>query len=124
VKVSGQSEKLTDEESILLPKEMFSYEKESGEAKKAEIEIEDIFSWKDDILLFKNADYPELKATLERWYSVDFIEETQLLIQEDFSGKFEKTSLEKVLEALNYTSHFQYQLNNNKVYVTNLNNEN
>jgi ferric-dicitrate binding protein FerR (iron transport regulator) len=103
---------------------MLSYEKKDGEASKAEIDIEDIFSWKDDIILFKNADYPEIKATLERWYSVKFVTEDALRIQEDFSGKFEKTSLERVLEALNYTSNFQYKIIDNHVFINKKNHEN
>jgi len=124
VRVSVPSGKLKEEDGVLLPKEMLSYEKEDGNTRKTEIEIEDIFSWKDDIILFKNANYPEIKETLERWYSVEFVKEDNLRIQEDFSGKFERTSLERVLEALNYTSHFQYHLIDNKVFITRKNHEN
>lgn len=124
VKVSGPSGKLKEEDSILLPKEMLSYEKEDGAARKTKIEIEDIFAWKDDIILFKNADYPEIKATLERWYSIEFVEGNGLHIQEDFSGRFKNTSLERVLEALNYTSRFHYQLIDNQVMITKKHHEN
>lgn len=117
VKVSEPAGKL-EEVGMLSPKEMLSYVKKDGRGHKTEISIEDIFSWKDDIILFKNANYPQIKKTLERWYSVEFVNKNQLNIQEDFSGRFENTSLERVLDALNYTSRFTYKLINNKVMIT------
>lgn len=72
--------------------------------------------WKDNILYFKNANFDEIRSKLERWYGVSF-ETGGLKAIESFSGAFYGESLEKVLDAINYTSKYNYQLKNNSVYV-------
>jgi len=72
--------------------------------------------WKDNILYFKNADFDEIRSKLERWYGVSF-ETGAIRPIESFSGTFYGVSLEKTLDAINYTSNYSYKLKNNVVYV-------
>jgi transmembrane sensor len=118
VKVGNPSKKAATDHSLLLPSERYSYQKTSETSRTEQINLDDILAWKDDIIVLKNADYQEIKKKLERWYSVSFVVPKGLKIKEDFSARFNNTSLKSILDALNYTSNFQYELVNNTVYVT------
>lgn len=114
---SNTDEQRKSSETILTPSEMITYQKSNGDVKKEQVEISNMVAWKDNTLILKNADFEEIKTTLERWYSVTFVVEKGLNVKEEFSARFQNAPLQKVLDALNYTSRFQYELIKDKVYV-------
>ncbi|GAB3925788.1 FecR family protein [Larkinella terrae] len=118
VKVGTVSAKALTSQSLLLPSELYSYAKTTETARKERVNLSDLVAWKDDVIILKNADFQEIKKKLERWYSVNFVVPKGLKVKEDFSARFSNTSLKSILDALNYTSNFQYELVNNTVYVT------
>lgn len=117
VRVKSTAEEKQASETILTPSEMATYQKSDGKIKKEQVEISNMVAWKDNTLILKNADFEEIKTTLERWYSVTFVVEKGLNVKEEFSARFQNAPLQKVLDALNYTSRFQYELIQDKVYV-------
>jgi transmembrane sensor len=102
----------------LTPHEMSVFTKKTGVLSTGHMDAEKILGWKDNIIVLKNADYPEIKKVLERWYGVAFMVEKGLVVREEFSAKFRNAPIEKVLDALNYTSRFQYKLVKGTIYVT------
>jgi transmembrane sensor len=117
VRVRPMTERTKGEETILTSSEMVTYQKDDGTIRKEQVEIKNRVAWKDNTLLLKNASFEEIRSTIERWYSVTFVVENGLDVTEEFSAKFENAPLQKVLDALNYTSRFQYELIKDKVYV-------
>jgi transmembrane sensor len=113
-----QSEKI-----VLVPAEMLTYQKDNGQLNKEKVNIGTIAAWQNNVLILKNADFKEIKETLERWYSVTFVVEEGLKVKEEFSARFNNVPLQRVLDALNYTSRFQYTLIKDKVYVKRKNEE-
>src|SRR5690606_5685030 len=117
VKVENRSDSTSRQSDLLLPSEMFTYEKAEQKFNKEMVHIENAIAWKENILLLKNAGYEEIRDKLERWYAVTFIVEEGAEVREEFSARFQDAPLEEVLDALNYTSRFQYELKGDKIYV-------
>ena len=104
-------------EVVLFPSQMLTYGQADGEFKKENTDLVTETSWKKNVFFLKNADFQEIKDKLERWYSVTFVVDEGLDVKEDFTARFGDVPLEQVLDALNYTSRFQYERINDKVYV-------
>ncbi|MEN7547788.1 FecR domain-containing protein [Rapidithrix thailandica] len=115
-KVETQHQRKTS--LILHPNEMAVYHKQQASIQKTKVDIRKILAWKDNLVLFKDADFPEIKSILERWYNVQFIVPQDLKVTEEFSGSFYNTPLEEVLDALNYTSTYHYSLKDHRVILT------
>ena len=118
VKVADASGSEKDKVVTLVPNEMSVFEKETGRLVSSGFDAEQEFGWKNNTIVLKNADFQEIKKTLEREYAVTFVVDKGLKVKEEFSAKFENAPIKKVLDALNYTSRFQYNLVKDKVYVT------
>lgn len=75
-------------------------------------------AWKDGILYFKDASIQEVKKTLERWYGVEMSIQGDDQLNWQYSGVFERQSLENVLEGMSYVQRFDYEINNKQVTIT------
>jgi len=115
---SNNGERLIDS-NTLEPEEMYTFNKENQQVTKSRVSIDEIIAWKDDIIMFTDASFEEIKSTLERWYGVEFVVEEGIRVKEDFSGQYKNPSLERILESLSFTSRFEYVLENKKVFVRN-----
>ncbi|RRB04405.1 FecR family protein [Larkinella rosea] len=118
VKVGAASKAPINTPDFLVPSDLYSYQKSSEKGRKEQVNLDELLAWKDDVIILKNADFQEIKKKLERWYAVNFVVQKGLKVKEDFSARFNNTSLKSILDALNYTSNFQYELVNNTVFVT------
>ena len=118
VKVAGQSETGEVSKLTLVPNQMSLFEKGKGDLTMTSFDADREFGWMSNTIVLKNADFQEIRKILEREYSVTFVVEKGLKVKEEFSAKFENAPIKKVLDALNYTSRFQYSLVKDKVYVT------
>ena len=75
-------------------------------------------SWKDGILYFKDASIQEVKKTLERWYGVEITIHGDPQDSWQYSGVFERQSLENVLEGMSYVQRFDYKIEKKQVTIT------
>jgi transmembrane sensor len=110
----------SDEPSLLATEQMLTYNREERSITVSTYNKVEVLGWKDNLIYFKDADFKEIQTTLERWYGVEFTFMNGVSpsrIKEIFTGTFQNQSLERVLGALNYTSNYEYELLNNKVYV-------
>ncbi|CAG5000120.1 hypothetical protein DYBT9275_02394 [Dyadobacter sp. CECT 9275] len=118
VRVMGESKSGGENEMLVVPDEMSVFAKETGGLTMEGFDRQLELGWKDNVIILKNAGFPEIKKVLEREYAVTFVVEKGLKVKEEFSAKFENAPIKKILDALNYTSRFQYNLVKDKVYVT------
>ncbi len=102
----------------LVPDEMSVFEKNNGSLTSQGFDPEKEFGWASNTIILENADFKEIRRILEKEYAVTFVVDKDLKVKEDFSAKFKDAPIKKVLDALNYTSRFQYSLVKDKVYVT------
>lgn len=69
-------------------------------------------AWMNDRFEFDKLTFEELSHDLERWYSVTIRFKNDRYKQEVFSGAFRKQSIDGILQALQLTSGFHYEVNN------------
>nr|WP_295922283.1 FecR family protein [uncultured Dyadobacter sp.] len=118
--VEVASELKTRNESMvrLRPEQMSVFTKDNRELTIKAFDPKLEMAWVTDKIALKNAGFEEIRRVLERQYAVTFVVEKGLQVKEDFNATFENVPIKKVLDALNYTSEFQYKLVKDKVYVT------
>jgi ferric-dicitrate binding protein FerR (iron transport regulator) len=109
-----------DTSVLLLPYEMGVFDKSKRQITKQVYDSDVVLVWQDDILNFKKMPLPKVLDELEKWYGVKFVMDEDVRLSGDFSGKFQHSSLEHVLEGIQYTSisKFQFKIEDKKVYLT------
>ncbi|UZR96592.1 FecR family protein [Chondrinema litorale] len=116
-----QSETGTDlyTENVLYPNEMAIYDLGKQKVVKEKVNIEDEISWKDEIIIFRNAKFDAIVDKLEKWYDVKFEIQEGLEIKGEFSGRFDRSSLETVLEGLSFSSNICYKIDEKIIKIIN-----
>lgn len=101
---------------ILMPGEYVIYDKKDNTfSKHSSKNLEKIIGWTQGKLFFDNEPIEEVFKVLERWYGVEFIGEED--VSGVYTGMFENTSLEKVLDGIGYTSNFNYKIKGKLIYI-------
>lgn len=73
-------------------------------------------AWKSGIFRFNNSSIQEIIEELKLWYPVEF--EIKGTIKKClYTGEFQTSSLEQVLEIMSYTLNLNYQIHENKVTI-------
>ncbi|NIG56937.1 FecR family protein [Chitinophaga sp. Cy-1792] len=75
-------------------------------------------AWMDDRFEFDNLNLEDLSHDLERWYNVKISFKDDKYKKEVFTGAFKKQTIEDVLNALQLTLGFHYQLDKDQHTVT------
>ena len=73
--------------------------------------------WRNDILVFNNEQFNGIVKKLERWYNVAIELKYEQLSPIRFSGKFDRESIEDVLNALKLIESFDFEINKNKIII-------
>ncbi|WP_456457888.1 FecR family protein [Reichenbachiella sp.] len=102
---------------VLIPNQMFVYQKSKGRTFKAEdINLADLLAWKDKRIVFNKSLHDEIIETLERWYGVTFVVNKKLETGTGYTAQFQPNkSLKATLECMKYSLGFEYKLENNIV---------
>jgi transmembrane sensor len=68
------------------------------------------FSWTENRLIFSHDNFEEIASRLERWYNVSirFVDEAPK--QYEFTGTFDRKTIEQVLDALQLSRRFEYEI--------------
>jgi len=73
--------------------------------------------WLKNKLAFDETPFDNMIAEIERWYNVEIIVKNKSLSQNTYTVTFENKTLDEVLEGLQFSAHFQYQLKNGVVTI-------
>lgn len=76
---------------------------------------EEITSWKDGTLIFKEADFYEVVKKLERWYGVTISYNRLPSKSWQFTGTFKNEYLENVLNVLGFGEDFKYKMDGDSI---------
>jgi len=79
---------------------------------------EQSISWKENTLVFDNESFNSLAVKIERWYNVKIQIDYPELSSARFSGKFDKETLEQVLNALVTVTPFDYTVKQNLITIS------
>jgi transmembrane sensor len=101
---------------FLEPGEVIKYTKKEGMVLKDKFDREQFLSWKDGIIVFKDANLDEIFNTLARWYGVEFAI-NKIEAEWTYTGSFDNETLENVLRSISYTKEFTYFINQKSITI-------
>jgi transmembrane sensor len=73
--------------------------------------------WVKNKLAFDETPFDNMIAEIERWYNVEIIVKNKSLSANTYTVTFENKTLDEVLEGLQFSAHFQYQLKDGVVTI-------
>lgn len=79
---------------------------------------EQTISWKENQLVFNNEPFSSLVTRIERWYNVKILVNYPELNLARFTGKFDRETLEQVLNALVTVTPFNYNIKQNLITIS------
>lgn len=106
-----------EENCYLLPGKAVNYDAEDNTLAVLDFKQEEVLSWKEGIIYFKDASFEEVVKTLERWYGVEIEAVGRGSQNWQYTGVFKLQSLENVLLSIGYVKHFNYKLKGNRVEI-------
>ena len=118
VKVDGLTDDQTSKPVYLQPGEMIRYSATIHSFQKNTFAIDNVIAWKDGKLIFKNADYIEIKEKLENWFGIKITENHLPGERWAFTANFDNENLDNILKALRFGHKFQYQIEQKEVTLT------
>jgi ferric-dicitrate binding protein FerR (iron transport regulator) len=84
---------------------------------KTSFDVSEELGWKEDILIFKNADVKALARELERWYGVNVELQNTGNIEKLFTGKFHNENLESILKGMGFALNFTYEIQSDTIRI-------
>jgi transmembrane sensor len=75
------------------------------------------FSWTENRLIFSNDNFEEIAARLERWYNVTIRFSDEAPKQYRFTGTFDRKTIEQVLEALQLSRPFKFEIKEGNQFI-------
>ena len=74
-------------------------------------------AWIQNRLVFSSETFEEVALKMERWYNVKINIKNESLKQEPLTGNFEKETISEALTALQFSTKFHYNINNNSINI-------
>jgi ferric-dicitrate binding protein FerR (iron transport regulator) len=74
--------------------------------------------WVNNILAFDNEGMDNVFFKIERWYNVEIEVKNQELLSKHFTATFQNKPLEEIMQALQFTFHFNYKIEGGKVIIS------
>lgn len=102
----------------LVPGEKVCYQSASRSMVKDRFTWEEAYGWKDNILLFRESGFDEIRERLSRWYGVELLIDGRLPDStKKYFGSYQDPSLREVLEGLSYVYGFTFEIDKKKIYI-------
>ncbi len=106
------------QETILVPNELVSVNKQNGALSKSKVDIKKYIAWKDGVLWFDAEPFDNIIRTLERHYNVIIENQLDNLNSIKFTGTFENNeSIEEILEVFAEYKSFKFKKENNLITI-------
>ena len=104
---------------VAKPNEQVALDLESRKISTKEVDAARLVAWKDGVLMIKNEPFVDVIRRLERWFGVEIenqcLQSSALL----FSGVFERSGLEVVLQTICANLNINYVIDGNRVILKN-----
>lgn len=95
---------------------IFSLKSKTMELKEVNTDL--YTSWKNKLLRFENASFPEVIKKMERWYDVKISVGDLNSFSKKYNMTIKTESLREILQLLSLTTPIKYEINENKVFIT------
>lgn len=107
---------IKNENFILDPNQQLIYNAQIGRANVISTLAENVSGWKEGVLIFQNASFPEIIQTLERHFNITF--KVTGSFEDRYSVKFsDNESSKQVINILSDVMGFSYTISGNKVRI-------
>ena len=83
----------------------------------AETNLDNQIAWKDQKLIFKDETFEVLAHKFERWYDMKIVFESAEIQKYRYRGVFENETIEQALNAMRYTTPFDYIVDHRTIYI-------
>lgn len=119
VLMTGKVEVRSQEECLILnPNEQIVFHKENQRMTKTSVSDANEFSrWRENTLSFQSETFENIAHTLERYYNIKIIFESDAIKKYRFSGTPGNTSLNSILHILSLTSPLLYEVHDSTVIL-------
>lgn len=84
---------------------------------KIKVDYDNVFAWKDNVIVFQNASFDDVQIRLEKWFGVKFQMKKKINPRKDYTGRFEDQTLEEILIGLSFTYDFDFTINDSNVII-------
>jgi len=74
-------------------------------------------AWVYNRLVFNKETFEQLALRMERWYGVSIVFKDERLRNNRITGTFENETVQQALQALQYTTKFNYRINKNEITI-------
>lgn len=107
-----------DNSKILKPGKELLLSPDSNTFLEQDFDLEEVIGWKEGKLVFTQANLPEVKLRLERWYGVQIDVRGKMPSNWKVTTVYENQSLKNVLTDLQYSRKFAYEIKHSNVTIT------
>ena len=108
-------------ESLLIePGTLASYDKGKNQIRVKKINVDNYFSWREGVFIFKSDPMKYIMKRLSRYYNIDIVIKNEALANQTFSGYLDlKENMEEVVKTIKETSDFEYsyEIKNNRIII-------
>ncbi len=102
---------------ILKPSQRAVFDKKKSKFKVDNVDSKNILAWQEGKLVFDKTPLKQVILDLNRMYNIEFVIESDTLLQYEYTGEFDNLKLEEVLELIKISSPINYKYVNNKVML-------
>lgn len=101
---------------LLTPGQAGIWDQNASDFRKEDFDYDREISWINGTIHFDEASFNEVITRLSQWYGVDFIVKGTVPPYR-ITGRFTDQSLSNVLNTISFTSSFEYDISETKIYV-------
>ena len=101
----------------LVPGEAIRFKSENQKIQKGGFDKDRVLAWTQKTIVFEQTQMAEIKRVLENWYGVEIQFLNRPARDLEISARFNDQTLKEVLEGLSYSARFDYEIENEKVFL-------
>ncbi len=103
---------------VMKPGEMINYSRANSSVLKTGFKADEIISWRNNRLIFRDDTFDKLVKKVERWYNVKIIYDQSLFKDKKLTVELlEGESLERLFQIIEKTIHVNYKIDKQNIYI-------
>lgn len=102
---------------LLRPQDQTIWNRESGTMVKRVVDVSRFMAWMNDEIVFTSASFNDILKELERQHDVEIINELPEIGNELFTARFNKESVEQIMNYFSESYGFEYRKEGNKIVI-------
>ena len=105
------------DDCVLFPSQKAVYDRRNEKFSVHKVNLKHELAWRDRRLSFKNDNFTDVMKSIERFYNVNIIFQSNKFPAKRFTGEFKEESLNDVLEIYKEWTKFHYKIEDDNVYI-------